>query len=155
MKSKSIITTVGGIILLAVFAFYEASLEPNRPILIEEQTYNEEQESAPLMPDMSVIISDARVQHILYGDGSGGGHKHGVGKPCKSEFPESWDDEKIITVTRRIASNDNLPWKRESNGYFVTEAFQDAVKVRVVKGPQKQRVITSYPVNVPRNPCPL
>lgn len=59
--------------------------------------------------DAGVILDESRVQHILYGDMRGGGHKFGVGKPCKSEFPQGWDDDKIIDVTRKIAANDNLP----------------------------------------------
>lgn len=115
---------------------------------------DEHQSDSTLTPTMPVIISDSRIQHILYGDEKGGGHKHGVGKPCKSEFPQNWDDQKIIDVTRKIAANDNLPWERQRNGYHVAEAFEGDVKVRVVKGPQKQRVITAYPINVVRNPCP-
>lgn len=101
-----------------------------------------------------VILSDSRKTHILYGDDKGGGHKYGVGKPCKSEFPSEWDDQQIIDVTRKIAANDNLNWERQNNGYYVAESYEGATKVRVVLGREKQQVITSYPVNVPRNPCP-
>jgi len=38
-------------------------------------------------------ISPQRREHILHGDATGGGHMHGAGKPCKSEFPEHWDEE--------------------------------------------------------------
>lgn len=100
-----------------------------------------------------IILSEARVAHILHGDHTGGGHRHGAGKPCKSEFPKGWADEKIISVTRRIAANDNLDWERQDNGYYVAETFEGRTKVRVVLGREKKRVITSYPVNVPRNPC--
>jgi len=125
-------------------------MEPNRQILVEEPVAT----NTDFMPSMPVIISDSRVRHILHGDGKGGGHLYGTGAPCKSEFPQSWDAGKVIDVTRKIAANDNLPWKRQNNGYYVTEAFEGDVKVRVVKGPQKQRVITAYPTNVKRNPCP-
>ncbi len=101
-----------------------------------------------------IVLTEQRKQHILYGDSTGGGHKHGVGAPCKSEFPADWDDEKIITVVEKIAANDNLRWVQQNNGYYTGEAFEDNLKVRVVLGPQKQKVITSYPINVARNPCP-
>ena len=48
-----------------------------------------------------------RTTHILDGDktGGGGGHRHGVGKPGKTEFPASWDDKKVmdnvVDVARR------------------------------------------------------
>ena len=102
----------------------------------------------------TVILSQSRINHILEGDGQHGGHRHGTGTPCKSEFPASWDDAKIIKITKMIAANDNLPWDRQRNGYHVSEFWVEGVNVRVVLGQNKERVITSYPINVPRNPCP-
>ena len=100
------------------------------------------------------VISDQRRTHILYGDATGGGHLHGTGKPCKSEFPAHWDEETILKEVELIASNDNLSWEQQRNGYHVVEQKVGIVKVRVVKGRDNEQVITAYPVNVPRNPCP-
>ncbi len=99
-------------------------------------------------------ISPQRRIHILHGDKTGGGHKFGAGKPCKSEFPQDWDENEILETVTMIAANDNADWRQEDNGYHVTEQTENNVKVRVVLGPNKQRVITAYPTNVPRNPCP-
>lgn len=99
-------------------------------------------------------ISPERREHILYGDATGGGHMHGVGAPCKSEFPEHWDKNTIIKEVELIASNDNLSWRQQRNGYYVTEQKVGTVKVRVVKARNGRDVITAYPTNVPRNPCP-
>lgn len=112
------------------------------------------QDSSIIPPSSAIEISQQRIDHILYGDDRGGGHKQGVGKPCKSEFPADWDDTQIIETTKRVAANDNLDWRREDNGYYVGEEMVEGVKVRVVLGPEKRRVITSYPTNVARNPCP-
>jgi len=139
--------------LIVIAGLYIEGTVPERNIYIDEQAPQKEIGDEALMPSMPVIISDSRVQHILYGDGKGGGHRYGAGVPCKSEFPQDWDDQKIISVTRKIAANDNLPWERQNNGYYVTESYEDDIRVRVVKGPQKQRVITAYPTNVKRNPC--
>lgn len=98
-------------------------------------------------------VSSARRTHILYGDKTGGGHLYGVGKPCKSEFPKDWSAEKIINEVELIAANDNIPWRKERNGYHKTEQFRDGIKVRVIKGRQNAQVITAYPLNVTRNPC--
>ncbi|MFK7840406.1 MAG: EndoU domain-containing protein [Bdellovibrionales bacterium] len=148
-----------GFVFILVAFIYDHMQAPDREILIDNSQVQIVDTSSysktPLMPSMPVIISDSRAQHILYGDGKGGGHKFGVGKPCKSEFPESWDDKKILSITRKIAANDNLAWKQQGNGYYVAESFEDNIRVRVVKGPQKRRVITAYPTNVTRNPCPL
>jgi hypothetical protein len=99
-------------------------------------------------------ISESRAQHILYGDKTGGGHKYGVGIPCKTEFPADWGDDDILSNLSDIAANDNLTWREEPNGYHVAEDVRGTLKIRVVLGPKKQQVITGYPVNLPRNPCP-
>jgi len=99
-------------------------------------------------------ISPQRRAHILYGDATGGGHMFGAGKPCKSEFPKHWDEDTIIKEVELIAANDNLNWEQQRNGYYVTEQKVGTVNVRVVKGRAGEKVITAYPTNVPRNPCP-
>ncbi|MCI5060809.1 MAG: EndoU domain-containing protein [Alphaproteobacteria bacterium] len=100
------------------------------------------------------LITPARRAHILYGDATGGGHLYGVGAPCKSEFPKHWDEDTIIKEVSLIAANDNLNWQQERNGYHVTEQNVGTVKVRVVKDEDNAKVITAYPVNLGRNPCP-
>ncbi len=105
-------------------------------------------------PDV-VHVSDQRRTHILYGDETGGGHRHGLGKACKSEFPVDWDDARIITTVKRVAANDNLDWKKENFGLYTAEEMVDGVKVKVVLNKEKASVITAYPVNVTRNPCPV
>lgn len=99
-------------------------------------------------------ISEQRRQHILFGDATGGGHMHGVGKPCKSEFPKHWDEGTILKEVELIAANDNLNWEQQRNGYYVTEQKVGTLNVRVVKARNGEDVITAYPTNVQRNPCP-
>jgi hypothetical protein len=99
-------------------------------------------------------ISAARATHILYGDSHGGGHLHGQGKPCKSEFPADWDAVKIMTVVSKDAANDNLDWRHERNGNDLAEVTEDGVKIRIVVNGAHDQVITAYPLNTPRNPCP-
>ena len=101
------------------------------------------------------VISPQRRTHILYGDATGGGHKFGVGAPCKSEFPKHWDDDTIIQKVELIAANDNLNWEQQRNGYHVAEQKVGTVNVRVVKGRKNEQVITAYPTNTGRNPCPV
>lgn len=102
----------------------------------------------------AAYITEQRKIHILYGDQTGGGHLHGIGKPCKSEFPESWSKEKIIREISLAAANDNIDWELQSNGYHVGETYIDKIKLRVVKDRYNRKVITAYPLNTGRNPCP-
>ena len=93
-------------------------------------------------------------QHILYGDHRGGGHLHGTGVPCKSEFPADWDAYEVIDRVQAIAANDNLDWEKQDNGYYVAEQAVEGTRVRVVLNRDRSGVVTAYPTNVTRNPCP-
>jgi hypothetical protein len=100
------------------------------------------------------VVTAQRKQHILYGDEKGGGHLYGTGHACKSEFPADWNADKVIQTIETQAANDNLSWRQQDNGYFVADAPVDQLKIRIVLDSQKKTVITAYPVNVARNPCP-
>jgi len=150
MRQKPLKYLLLSLIVMGLLGAYEDKLpEPIQDFLAG---YNGQAEKP--VDTSNIVLSDQRAKHILYGDNNGGGHKHGVGTPCKSEFPAYWDDEMILSTTKKIAANDNLRWRQEDNGYHVTEAKEDGVNVRVVLGPQRTRVITSYPTNMPLNPCP-
>ncbi|MCK5385271.1 MAG: EndoU domain-containing protein [Alphaproteobacteria bacterium] len=84
----------------------------------------------------------------------GGAHYHTVTTPCKSIFPESWDTDKIINVTEKIAANDNLEWRKRKNGNKFAHDTQDGIIVRVIMDTERKYVITSYPLNAGRTPCP-
>lgn len=97
------------------------------------------------------MVTPLRRQHILYGTKSGGGHKAGQGKPGESEFPASWDDEKIILTALAIANDATLPM-RPSGRYWLKQGTADGIDVRVVLDRVHGELITAYPLNVPRNP---
>ena len=102
---------------------------------------------------VQTVLSEQAKKHILYGTRGGGGHKYGVGKACKSEFPQDWNDGKILSTVEKIAANDNLNWKKQSNGYYVADEMVQGVKVRVVLNGNKSSVVTAYPLNGKRNAC--
>jgi hypothetical protein len=104
--------------------------------------------------DNAPSLSAQRIRHILYGDETGGGHVYGLSLPCKSEFPPDWSDDDIIATVQALAANDNMKWKQQENGYYVAERSVKGVRVRVVLDREKDDIITAYPTNRPRNPCP-
>ncbi|HEU4838151.1 MAG TPA: EndoU domain-containing protein [Micavibrio sp.] len=81
--------------------------------------------------DGPVTVSEQSKAHILQGDETGGGHQFGAGRPCKSEFPKEWSGDDIIANVELIASNDNLPWRKQKNGYYSAEETVEGVRVRV------------------------
>ena len=146
MKTKK-----GLLILLLPFLLGWAGFEGPGQIVTTALHWLSPDEAPPVRAG---LLSPSARTHILYGDAKGGGHLHGVGTACKSEFPASWDADKVIQTIQLIAANDNLNWRRESNGYYVAEQKQDGINVRVVLDREKDDIVTAYPVGGPRNPCP-
>ena len=106
------------------------------------------------LPALEPVLSEQAEQHLLYGDKRGGGHLHGVGKACKSEFPQDWGKDEVIAHVKKVAANDNLGWKKQNNGYYVAEEMVEGTRVRVVLNQTRTKIVTAYPTNVERNPCP-
>jgi len=79
-------------------------------------------------------VSPERTKHILDGDGDGsGGHRHGIGNPGKTEFPASWNDEKIIDALLDVARQpDHPPRHQEWNDRWVARGTRDDVEVVAV-----------------------
>lgn len=100
------------------------------------------------------MLTDRALRHITTGDSHGGGHMAGQNAPCKSEFPVGWDAEKIGQTVSRLAANDNLDWQTEGNGYQTAHARDGKLDILIVVNPRRNEIVTAYPVNVPRNPCP-
>lgn len=99
------------------------------------------------------VLSDARKEHILHGDATGGGHLYGTGKACKSEFPRDWSADDIVSTVTAVAANDNVAWQKQKNGNYVAEAPVSGVTIRIVLNRDQTQIITAYPLNTPRNPC--
>jgi hypothetical protein len=79
-------------------------------------------------------VTPERVTHILDGDQDGrGGHRHGTGNPGKTEFPASWDDQKIMDNVRDVARRPEQPPIYQSwNGRWLARGTRDDVEVVVV-----------------------
>lgn len=136
----------------ATIAVQEIKQKKQAEQLSQEQTDNTPEAKQDF--NRASAITPERRAHILYGDATGGGHLYGTGAPCKSEFPKTWSEDTIIKEVEVIAANDNLNWEQQRNGYYVTEQNVGTVKLRVVKGRDNEKVITAYPTNTGRNPCP-
>lgn len=89
----------------------------------------------PDRPDPeSLRISPARAAHILDGDATGGGHRHGTGRPGKTEFPAGWDDARItgsVLDVARYPRNVHQQW----NGRWKGAGERDGVDITVIVTP--------------------
>ena len=74
------------------------------------------------LPALSPALTVQAEKHILYGDDRGGGHLHGTGKACKSEFPAEWEQEEVITHVKKVAANGfRMTWFEQ--GYIHVPRF--------------------------------
>ena len=113
---------------------------------------DDEDPKTPLDEDEHVDLTDPRGrEHILDGDATGGGHRHGTGNPGKSEFPEDWSDDKVIGEISDIATDPNADSRVQSNGRRATTGERDGVEIKVIQE-ENGRIVTGFPTNQPRNP---
>ena len=107
-------------------------------------------------PD-AVRVSPERTTHILDGDShGGGGHRHGTGKPGKTEFPLSWDDKKTMSNVLDVARRpDSPPVYQHWNDRWICSGTRDRVEVSVIVL-RSGEVWTAWPIEggpgVVRNP---
>lgn len=94
-------------------------------------------DAADRPPADAIRVSPERRGHILDGEADGrGGHRHGTGNPGKTEFPASWNDEKIIDALLDVARRpDHPPRQQEWNDRWVARGTRDDVEVVVVITP--------------------
>ena len=80
--------------------------------------------------DGDIRLTVDRRAHILDGDKTGGGHRHGVGLPGKTEFPAQWDDPYIIDAVLAVARKpDRAPERQNWNGRWHVEGKHDGVEI--------------------------
>ncbi|MEV5544366.1 EndoU domain-containing protein [Saccharopolyspora shandongensis] len=85
--------------------------------------------------------------HLLDGGADDtGGHFYGTGIPFKTEFPESWDDAKILESVEDVAKNpDSPPVLSDRSGNYRVRGTRDGVEIEGYVTPEGQ-VKTGFPV---------
>jgi len=82
-----------------------------------------------------LLTGDARLTadrrtHILDGDKTGGGHRHGTGLAGKTEFPADWGDDRIIDAVLAVAAKpDEGPERQRRNGRWRVGGEHDGVRI--------------------------
>jgi hypothetical protein len=92
-----------------------------------------------------IRLTAERHAHILDGDERGGGHRHGIGRPGKTEFPADWDDSRIADAVLAVArSPDRAPEHQTAvDRWRVSGKCQDVEIVAIVESDGK--VCTAWP----------
>ena len=101
----------------------------------------------PERPDGDGIRLPAdRTPHVVGGDGPGtpgGGHRHGTGRSGKTEFPERWTDDMIVSAVEQVARHPDAV-ELQSNGRWRATGERDGVRVTAVVRPDG-RIWTAWP----------
>jgi Bacterial EndoU nuclease/Pretoxin HINT domain len=102
----------------------------------------------PLPPGNQFVdlSTPARRTHILDGDATGGGHSFGTGIPGKTEFPQSWSDDRIMHAISDIATDPSLIPAAGRGGRSIVEGIRDGVRIRVVLDPDES-IVTGFPLD--------
>jgi Bacterial EndoU nuclease len=80
----------------------------------------------------SIHVSPERAGHILDGDRWGGGHRHGTGRPGKTEFPAHWDDKRVIDRIMDMARFPDSPPVLQANQRWRAQGERDGVAMTVI-----------------------
>jgi Bacterial EndoU nuclease len=94
-------------------------------------------------PD-SLRLPPERTAHILDGDRWGGGHRHGTGRPEKTEFPADWDDQRIIGQIVDVARFPDARPVLQANHRWRVRGERDGVTITLVVHPDG-RIWTAWP----------
>lgn len=130
---------------------------PRQPPVVERMSWSEVFDNDPADPhapsEASEGAPDGRVdgplldperrRHILDGDDTGGGHRPGTGRPGKTEFPPSWDDDTICAVIIGIAHQPDTQHEQWNGKRKLTSDIED-VKVTVIID-QRGKIDTAWP----------
>lgn len=92
----------------------------------------------------SLCLPPERAAHILDGDRWGGGHRHGTGRPGKTEFPADWDDERIIGQIVDVARFPDAPPVLQANHRWRVQGERDGVATTVIVHPDG-RIWAAWP----------
>jgi hypothetical protein len=100
------------------------------------------------------LASPSRTEHILFGNGTGGGHLFPA-KPGKTPFPASWGPDKIMHYVSDVATDPGIVWKKATKPGFIPKescmryeavGIREGVKIRTIIEPHGEGIITGYPI---------
>lgn len=100
--------------------------------------------------DTPIDLTNGRSVHIL------ANHRYGAGKPGKTEFPSTWDDQRIVHQVSDIATDTTLTRQVDPRGTPYVTGSRDGLDITVTffpnNHPRAGQISSAYPTNVPANP---
>ena len=89
-------------------------------------------------PLEAIHVTPERKTHILDGDDTGGGHRHGTRKPGKTEFPANWSDAKALGQLQDVARHPDETPIRQDNGRWFTTGTREEIEIVALVEPDAQ-----------------
>ena len=95
-----------------------------------------------------VPVTEEFLRHVWEGeqDQTKGGHRFGLGRERKTEFPEDWDLSMVRMAIENALSSPQLISGRKSNTVCLKQIGNIIVLVKLVTTSKGMRISTSYPV---------
>lgn len=95
----------------------------------------------PLTPEL--------LNHVWHGELSGlqGGHRFGLGREGKTEFPSDWDITVVAVGIRSVLARPQFVGHRGSIITLRREIGEVILEVRIRTKPKRQEIETAYPLN--------
>lgn len=102
---------------------------------MEDHIGDEQHQSKEHWPSIAFYPSRAIIRHVLHGEPDNirrGGHLHGTGRLNKTEFPEGWDEKKVMDAAAEVIRAPQW-WNpaKAPNGLSYYVAVIDGVQVEV------------------------
>lgn len=97
--------------------------------------------------DGEVTLRAKTITHIVDGDRHGGGHISGTGTLGKTEFPPSWDADKILDAITRVLESPSKSIDRSSPQVRIGIVDGVVVAVKVTTSASGVRVTTAFPMS--------
>jgi hypothetical protein len=92
----------------------------------------------------SILVNAERASHILDGDPWGGGHRHGTGRPGKTESLAGWDDKKVIGLVLDVARFPDGTPILQPNQRWRVHGDREGVTINVIVQPDG-RIWSAWP----------
>ncbi len=120
---------------------------PKPPVTVGKPAYGDDAEPPAV-----------NAAHVLGGDPDNptlGGHRHGTGRPGKTEFPSTWTDDQIIAAVHSTLADPEVTIHGGDRSDYLKEVDSVIVRASTYFADGQRVFRTAYPVNgdgVTRNP---
>ena len=96
-----------------------------------------------------VPVTEELLRHVWEGEknGTDGGHRFGLGRDGKTEFPEQWDIEKVRQSIVEVLSKPQVIQERRGGVVCMRQVGSVVMTVRLVRSRKKMKILNAFPLS--------